>query len=84
MPSAQLLAEARGADAVVASDLPRAVASAERLAFGRDLVTSPLLREIRLEPPRWVPLPLPIRVWDVLSGPVVGAAGSCTTNCDAE
>ena len=66
-PSEQLLAEARGADVVVASDLPRAVASAKRLAPGRDVATSPLLREIRLEPPRWVPLPLPIKVWDMFS-----------------
>src|SRR5690242_5786707 len=67
MPSEELRAAARNADLVVASDLPRAVASAKRLAGARGLVTSPLLREIRLEPPRWVPVALPINAWDVFS-----------------
>jgi broad specificity phosphatase PhoE len=52
---------------VVASDLPRAVASARRLAPDRDVQLSPLLREIRLEPPRWIPVRLPIQIWDVFS-----------------
>lgn len=52
---------------VAASDLPRAIASADRLARGRGVEISPLSREIRLEPPRWVPVKLPIEVWDVFS-----------------
>lgn len=52
---------------VAASDLPRAIASARRLAPGRGVEISPLLREIRLEPPRWVPFELPIEVWDIFS-----------------
>lgn len=52
---------------VAASDLPRAIASANRLAHGRVVEISPLLREIRLEPPRWVPFKLPIEIWDVFS-----------------
>ncbi|PYP61270.1 MAG: hypothetical protein DMD26_17900, partial [Gemmatimonadetes bacterium] len=37
------------------------------LAAGREVITSPLLREIRLEPPRWIPLRLPIAAWDAMS-----------------
>jgi broad specificity phosphatase PhoE len=52
---------------IVASDLPRAIASAQRIAPRHQVELSPLLREIRLEPPRWIPLRLPIQVWDVFS-----------------
>jgi broad specificity phosphatase PhoE len=52
---------------VVASDLPRAVASARRLSPDGEIQLSPLLREIRLEPPRWIPGRLPIQIWDVFS-----------------
>lgn len=52
---------------VVASDLPRAVASAGRLAAGREIGTSALLREIPLAIPRW-PTRLPLRAWGVLIG----------------
>lgn len=52
---------------LVASDLPRAVASAKRLAPDRALKLTPLLREIRLEPPRWIPVRLPIQAWDAFS-----------------
>jgi broad specificity phosphatase PhoE len=64
---ADLLRASLNVDIFFASDLPRAVSSAHRLAQQRDVVTSPLLREIRLEPPRWIPLRLPIAAWDVLS-----------------
>ena len=67
LPSEELRATAGEADLVVASDLPRAVASAERLTGGCPVLTSPLLREIRLEPPGWVPVALPITVWDTFS-----------------
>ena len=67
MPPAELLDVAKGAELIVASDLPRAIVSADRLAPRRDVVHSPLLREIRLEPPRWVPVALPIAAWDALS-----------------
>src|SRR4051812_44820390 len=53
-PPAALVAAASAADCVLASDLPRAVASAERLAPGRSVRTSELLREMTLEVPRWV------------------------------
>ena len=52
---------------IVASDLARAVASAERLASRDAITTSPLLREIRIEPQSWIPVKLPIVVWDAMS-----------------
>jgi len=52
---------------VVASDLPRAIASARRLAPDDEIAFSPLLREMRLEPPRWIPGRLPIQIWDMFS-----------------
>ena len=55
------------ADVVCASDLRRAIESASRVAPGRELVISSLLREIRLEPPRWMPFRLPIAAWDAYS-----------------
>lgn len=66
-PPRDLVSAAQSAEVVLASDLPRALASAQRLAQGRDVVTSPLLREIRLEPPPWIPIRLPIAAWDVVS-----------------
>ena len=66
-PGEDLQALVGGNPLIVASDLPRAVASAQRLTPERDIEISPLLREIRLEPPRWVPVQLPIQVWDVFS-----------------
>jgi len=66
-PPAELLAAASSAHIVAASDLPRAIASARRLAPERDLEVSPLLREIQLEPPQWVTFPLPIAAWDLFN-----------------
>ena len=58
---------AAGADVLCASDLRRAIDSARRVAPGREVMISPLLREIRLEPPGWIPVRLPISAWDALS-----------------
>ena len=66
-PGAEAARLAGGHALIVASDLPRAIASARRLAAEGDIHFSPLLREIRLEPPRWVPVRLPIQMWDVFS-----------------
>src|SRR5919198_6218850 len=60
VPPAHLLRVAATVDAICSSDLPRATESAQRLALGREVLISPLLREVRLEPPRWIPLALPI------------------------
>lgn len=67
LPPSELVEIATRADTLVASDLRRAVESARRIAPGRDPIVLPLFREIALEPPRWVPIPLPIAVWDVIS-----------------
>lgn len=53
--------------ALATSDLPRAVASVERLAPNREYAVSSLLREVRIEPPRWIPFRLPVVVWDAMS-----------------
>lgn len=67
-PPPELLRDlAAAADLLCASDLRRALESAHRVAPGREVTISPLLREIRLEPPRWIPFQLPIGAWDALS-----------------
>lgn len=53
---------AQSATHLVASDLPRAIASAERLVPGREVRVSPLLRESPLVIPRW-PTRLPLAAW---------------------
>lgn len=65
-PPPQLIRVAGTAHVIAASDLPRAIASARRIAPTREPDVTPLLREIDLEPPRWMPH-LPIQVWDTLS-----------------
>jgi broad specificity phosphatase PhoE len=56
----ELLATAQDAAIVVSSDARRAIESARVLAPNREIITSPLLRELSLEPPnlRWIRLPL--------------------------
>ena len=66
-PPAALVDLAARADVIAASDMTRAIASVRRLAPQRDPEIIPALRELRLEPPRWVPVPLPIEVWDAMS-----------------
>ncbi|MCE9593008.1 MAG: hypothetical protein K8S98_02340 [Planctomycetes bacterium] len=56
------------ADLVLSSDAPRAVASARLLAPGREIVVSPLLRELELEGPRLGGLRLPLTAWAVAVG----------------
>jgi broad specificity phosphatase PhoE len=72
-PPPELEALARDAALVVASDLPRTVASAVRLAPEREIVRTPLLREVPLETSDY-PLPalggmrLPFRAWGMVWG----------------
>ena len=72
-PPPALVALARAAGLLVASDMPRAVASARVLADGGDFRTSALLREAPLETPE-LPLPrlggmrLPYRGWGLVLG----------------
>jgi broad specificity phosphatase PhoE len=80
-PRPELLELAARCDVLVASDLPRAVASAVRLAPSADqVVTSPLLREAPLETatlplPRLLGARLPLGAWAlVLGGRWLGAA----------
>ena len=66
-PGADLQTLLGSSPKIVASDLPRAIASAQRLVPAGEIELSPLLREIRLEPPQWIPVRLPIQIWDVFS-----------------
>jgi broad specificity phosphatase PhoE len=65
-PLPEALDAASRADRLVASTLPRAIESVRRLAPDRDADLTPLLREIDFESPQWLPLRLPIDVWDVM------------------
>ncbi|MES1243225.1 MAG: hypothetical protein ABUT39_16560 [Acidobacteriota bacterium] len=60
---AQLAELAGRADLVLSSDAARAVASARMLAPGREVVVSPLLRELDLEGPDLGGLRLPLLGW---------------------
>jgi len=63
-PPRALAAEVADAEFLVASDLARAIESAERLADGRPVLHSPLLRELALEVPAWLPpVRWPVGVW---------------------
>ncbi|MBC7788566.1 MAG: histidine phosphatase family protein [Anaerolineae bacterium] len=64
-PPTALLQKAAEATRIVASDLPRAVTSAEQLAPNRPIVVSALLRETSLAIPHW-PTRLPLGAWAVL------------------
>jgi hypothetical protein len=64
-PPAELMRIVADADHVIASDLPRAIASAERVAPGREVRVSDLFREIPLDIPRW-PTRLPLSGWSTL------------------
>ena len=66
VPPQALIDLASQADLIATSDLPRAVASAERLAPERPIVLSPLLRETVLEAPNWLPLRWPLPAWEAL------------------
>jgi broad specificity phosphatase PhoE len=69
-PPPALLARVAGAGALVASDAPRAVASAARLAApgAEPPVVTPLLRETDLRVPRWVGWRMPLAGWAVAIG----------------
>jgi broad specificity phosphatase PhoE len=62
-PPPALAAEVADAEFLVASDLTRAIESADRLAAGRPVLHSPLLRETALDIPGWLPLRWPAGVW---------------------
>lgn len=64
-PPANLMSVAADAGGLACSDLPRAIASIQRLAPGRDAAVSALLRELRFDLPAWAPR-LPLNAWDVM------------------
>jgi broad specificity phosphatase PhoE len=64
VPPSDLVAVAAQAECVITSDLARAIASAERLAPANPARVSPLLREMPLEIPRWLPARWPLVVWE--------------------
>lgn len=64
-PPPSLVEESSRADLVVASDLARALASAEKLARGRPVRVSPLLRESHLDIPTWLPARWPLTAWAI-------------------
>jgi broad specificity phosphatase PhoE len=66
-PPAELIEAARDARALVASTAARAIASAKLLAPDREVVISPLLRELELPPPR-LRVRLPLIGWVLLIG----------------
>jgi broad specificity phosphatase PhoE len=63
-PPHALVAEVARARLVAASDLPRAHDSAMRLAPGRDVLASPLFREVALPLPPWGPRRAPLPLWE--------------------
>lgn len=63
----QALRERAAASVIATSNAPRAIATAELLAPGRDVLISPLLRELELPPPR-IRFRLPLVVWAVALG----------------
>ena len=65
-PPPELIQAAGGAQVIAASDLPRAIASARRIAPTREPEVTPLLREFELDAPTWIPR-LPMQVWEVFS-----------------
>lgn len=64
-PPAELVGIASQATSIIASDLARAIASAEALAPQRPIRVSELLREAPLAVPGW-PTPLPFRIWEMM------------------
>ena len=66
-PVADVVALARLADVLLASDMRRAIESARHLDPAREPTIVPALRELRLEPPVWIPAALPIALWDAMN-----------------
>ena len=64
-PDQRLIEIAAAATHIVSSDMPRAVDSVARIAFGRPVHVSALLRETPLAIPDW-PTRLPLGAWDTI------------------
>ena len=76
-PPAELVALARGAALVAASDLPRARESAARLAPDAAVVHSPLLRETPPALPSLGPVRLPLAGWALAVGLRLAYQSAC-------
>ncbi|HVR96775.1 MAG TPA: hypothetical protein VMW27_09185, partial [Thermoanaerobaculia bacterium] len=68
VPPAELRETARRARVIVASDAPRAIESARLLAEGREVLSSPLVRELDLPPPALRAVRLPLAAWALAFG----------------
>jgi broad specificity phosphatase PhoE len=67
-PPSELCEAAAKAGVLASSDVRRAMESARLLAPEREVITSPLLRELDLDPPRFGPLRLPLTAWALSYG----------------
>jgi broad specificity phosphatase PhoE len=65
-PPPDLVAELARVDVLAASDMRRAIESAERLAGGRPVVVSPLFRETPVSIPTWSAFRAPLGLWGAL------------------
>jgi broad specificity phosphatase PhoE len=66
-PSPELIAVTARAEVLAASDMLRAIVSARRLDPAREPHVVAALREITLDVPAWIRVPLPILLWDLFS-----------------
>jgi len=67
-PPLELQSLASAAAVLVSSDIPRAIDSARLLAPGKEVILSPLLRELDLVPPNLPHLRLPLMGWALTYG----------------
>lgn len=67
IPPASTVEVVRSADLVIASDMRRAIESAERLTSG-PVEISPLVRETPTPFPEWTRIRMPRRLWDIATG----------------
>jgi broad specificity phosphatase PhoE len=85
-PPDEVRERARRAGVVVASDAPRAIESARLLAEDREVISSPLVRELDLPPPTVRFLRMPLMGWALAFGVrhLYRALRSLPHNSDAE
>ena len=65
-PAAHIVNHARACQAVVCSDLPRSIESANALGLGEGILSSPLFKEAGLPVADWRRLKLSPRLWAVM------------------
>ena len=67
LPPPELIETASRAGVIVCSDMIRAIDSARRLVPSREPEVVPALRELTLDIPAWLKVPMPVEVWDIMS-----------------